>query len=867
MSDVTHASPDPDGHPEAQENMPKAESMDSQPNAAVPPPFLHRTFIEILLDPRSLQYLMIFGGSLLVFGLVAWLWAVGVFENKLMVAAAMGLGTVALLGGGGAILRFTRFEIAGRAITLLACLIMPLNLWFYHAQGLMTLEGHLWLAGVVCCALYAASAWILRQPMFVYVLAAGVTLTGLLILADEHVGKLWEIAAPSTLLVTLGLMALHTERAFAQDGPFSRKSFGMAFFWSGVAILSSGLVLLLGAQLAGWLYYPYVQHWGLRYIPEIADKRTLQVLALGLVLAGTYAYVYSDLVVRRTGAFLYSAVFTFMWAEVIALKVLGIELNEEVAIISLALTAFVLNLARGADSNPPTGTESAASDHWTDSLARIGEPMGILLCILPLILGLELHLRAAYATLYQAWPFTIGWAYAGAMALTAVSSLAGAHLHRRSKPALVAAYFWVAAGATFLAAWGLLFMLNFKTTEVLAPWMMLIPISYAIAARMYRGQPAAQQFMRIAHFATGAMILAVFGSAANLTPEHVFESIWSNNTNLLLAQFFGEAAAFYVLAAVFSQKSINIYLATISACGVVWNLLSFWQVGEEYYTLVFALVGLVLLAVYRLAALAKFGVLSLDQTFFTCGNALLSLSFVAASLLTLSRLAPNGNVHASLLYLLLMLIVSSLSAAGLVREEHWRRWYMVAAIIQGCLSFLVLNVLSELSIWEKMEIFSLSTGLIILICGHVGWYRERIRERNNDWTSISLFIGSVLAALPLIVAVLIQRSHQTTDWTALRTLNEVGILAIGLGLLGTGVIFKLRATTVAGGLMMTVYLLSLSFFIHIPEKLQTVAIYMMLGGGTFFVTAVLLSIHRDRLIALPGKIKRHEGVFRVLSWR
>jgi hypothetical protein len=93
------------------------------------------------------------------------------------------------------------------------------------------------------------------------------------------------------------------------------------------------------------------------------------------------------------------------------------------------------------------------------------------------------------------------------------------------------------------------------------------------------------------------------------------------------------------------------------------------------------------------------------------------------------------------------------------------------------------------------------------------------------------------------------------------------MLAVGLLLLGTGAIFKLRATTVAGTFTMIAYLLSLAFFIHLPEKLQTVAIYMMIGGGLFFGTAVLLSIYRDRLMALPGNIRRHEGVFSVLSWR
>jgi hypothetical protein len=29
----------------------------------------------------------------------------------------------------------------------------------------------------------------------------------------------------------------------------------------------------------------------------------------------------------------------------------------------------------------------------------------------------------------------------------------------------------------------------------------------------------------------------------------------------------------------------------------------------------------------------------------------------------------------------------------------------------------------------------------------------------------------------------------------------------------------------------------------------------------------VLSVYRERLLALPDRIKRHEGVFRVLGWR
>jgi hypothetical protein len=67
--------------------------------------------------------------------------------------------------------------------------------------------------------------------------------------------------------------------------------------------------------------------------------------------------------------------------------------------------------------------------------------------------------------------------------------------------------------------------------------------------------------------------------------------------------------------------------------------------------------------------------------------------------------------------------------------------------------------------------------------------------------------------------------------------------------------------------MTVVYVVSLVLFVRLPDRLQTAAVYMMVGGGAFFVTGVLLSIYRDRLLALPERIKRRQGVFRVLSWR
>jgi hypothetical protein len=100
-----------------------------------------------------------------------------------LVAASLGAVNAALLLCGWYVVRASRYQVAGRALTLLACMVMPLNLWYYQANGLLTLENHLWLAALAISGLYLASALVLKDEVFVYVLQAGVTLTGLLILA------------------------------------------------------------------------------------------------------------------------------------------------------------------------------------------------------------------------------------------------------------------------------------------------------------------------------------------------------------------------------------------------------------------------------------------------------------------------------------------------------------------------------------------------------------------------------------------------------------------------------------------------------------------------------------------------------------
>ena len=157
-----------------------AELVDgADPKPTAEPAVSRTSFIEQILSPQSLQWMMLSGGGLLVIGFVVWLWSAGVFEHPLAICGAVGAVTIGLLSGGVAMVRFTRYQLAGRGIALLGSIALPLNLWLYDAQGLVTLEqgGHLWIPAALFCLIYAAVARVLRDSTFVYALVGGVVLT------------------------------------------------------------------------------------------------------------------------------------------------------------------------------------------------------------------------------------------------------------------------------------------------------------------------------------------------------------------------------------------------------------------------------------------------------------------------------------------------------------------------------------------------------------------------------------------------------------------------------------------------------------------------------------------------------------------
>ncbi len=830
----------------AESNQTPSSTMEPIAKVASEPQQPRRNILEMLLDPRSIQWLMGIGGALMAVGLVILLWVKNYFTPPVM-ALVMGLTNIAVMGGGWSIIRMTRYQTAGKGLTLLACLVMPLNLWYYHSHGLVTLDGHLWVVAVIISALYAAAAWTLKDELFVYVFSAGVAMTGLLLLAEMH--KFVEVAAPATLLVLLGLAGIHAERAFGEnDGPFSRKRFGLAFFASGHVLLGSGLLMLFGAQLAGdWLYDAWFKSVYLSFqavpSPICGDLRWLSLV---LVLAGTYAYIYSDIVVRKHGAYIHFAAALLLWAEVLVVQLLHLKLGVDAIIAVLAATSLAVNLAQATLTRD-------------QKLTRAFPVFGLLLALLPVLMGMVEYFRfLGHRAVWMDEPPR--WTYVGAMVLTAVASRLGAFIYRNSTRWLPTAYHFATAAATMVASVATLAAFGLETWQEHAPIMMLIPIAYLVAAKLYGDRGPSEPLNWVAHAATVVMLISSMSSAfAGFT--HIVQG---QTLNLALAAFFAEAAVFYGLATAFQREPRCVHLATVMTCGALWQLMTYFGFSPDAYLLTFAGIGLALLIAYRFSVLEQTAAAPLAESAFKAANSLLSLAFVSSVFRGLARLASDafGSSHqvqwGFVVFSVTMLVIAALTVA-IVKVASWRRWYVVQVVAQGALTLLALHELSNLSGWQQVELFSVIVGLLLLAVGHFGWYREQDRE--SDLVSTSLFFGSLLAAVPLAIATWVDRGQGH-----FLILNEAGFLFVSVLLLGTGLVFQLKSTTLVGSLSTTLYFGTLLLFVP-WSRLDTVAILILVGGSTLFGTGLVLAFFRDRLLTLPERIKNREGIFKVINWR
>lgn len=799
-----------------------------------------RRMLEALVDPRAIEWLLILGGTLATIGLVVWLVSIGVFDDPFHKAVGFGLGTAGLLGLGWWVTLKTRFRLAGEALTFLACVVAPLNLWFYHAQGLLRVDEGLWMAGVVCCGLYAATAVLLKRPRFLYAFQAGITLVALLFLAD--IGTL-RASSVAMCLALLGLLFAHLERAFDVVEATPEESYGRPLFRGGLAIFGGGLLLLIPAQVWGWLDPPGgVIDW-------LIAPRVLEIkpaIAALVWLMGAYLSVYVlvfHLRLAHWGSLAGAA--CLVMAEITWL--VGIGAKSEWTVVALGVSSLAASYLGAMKLR-----EFLSGRLRGAGLALVG------FGTLPLVLGYVLLARATMPS-FAAWgwhrPMTFEFPLA--MAILTLCHAASSYFLRE----FFSTARWLrllTAGAALLAVAGAAWLTPMPGTFRLAA-LGLVPLGYLVGGIVRKDSWDVSIGHVLGLFLGGSLFLGV----AHQGPEILIPKQGSLAT-LGAALVLLEATLLLLLSAGHAESQGKRTVATLlsllavgTSLASVWELLVYLGWGHRFGLEIFLAVGVVAIG-------ASYLMRSLSRPTRLVGVGVLVLTTLGADLRGVERLVSDAMTW-RMLADLAQVIAACFLGSWLVPGKSERRVLLTGAALTAALMAASQLSLIELTMWQGVEIVAIFVGLLMVASAHHAYFRSgplAVKPEDQNLFDVGMWCGSLLMVLPLGVATFVGRFMELNP----RLPDEIGLVVASVLLLATGVAWRFKATTLIGGASLLSYLIVLLAALLRRPEVTMGAILTGVGVGLFLV-GLLLSIYRDYLLSLPDKIQRREGLFQILTWR
>lgn len=806
------------------------------------------SLMERLLSPQGIQALLSTGGALFVGGMITWLATLGVFDHPLVLAVALGGANLAILLLGYWLVLSTRYQLAGLALTLLACLVMPLHLWFYHAQNLLTFDNHLWAAGLVISLLYALTARVLRNIWFVPIFLGGIAMTVLLILAD--MGQFWQITAPAIALCLIGIVAIHAERLFTTDetSPFRRERFGLAFFWSGHVLLGLGLLMVLVAQLAGGpLYSTHLksiyQQWQVTPT-DLVTTQSGKLIALFLVLAGIYAHLYSDMVVRRKGYYLQIAALLLVWVEFLIIDLLNINLRIETLLGIVAGTGLILQLL----------------DHYLGHRLPNGLPglrfMGAMLSIATVVMGSFYYFADAFSHVVGGWNKTdhhAGWLVVESlplllpsMIIAGVVQAVGYYTSRHPYQRL---YRYGLSLAAILIPALLVSIYGPATWFAQAGMMMVLGVvAIVLAWRL----PVVRVLGGLVHLFVAFWLLIGLPQLFHIGGADFWPVL-----GILLS-----ASVFYFLAAQLLEQKPAIPMGVLCLFLALLHIFAWFDVALPYKMAACALVGAGLILVSRMMG-TKQSVKGTGNMMDWVGKVIFFISVLATMLLGVQTFVAHSS-PAGIWPIFNALLLEAL-LAGLfyvtLRKDQVSNLFFACAITNVGLAGGLLVTFMELPGWRKMELAGVGTGLFMTMMAFRAWSREISHRHREDAVSPLFLLGTMLICIPLALVVM---SNRTTG--QFLVMDEAAMLIFGVLLLGAGCVCQLRIPAIAGAVLTVLYIAGLLLFFPWGH-LGTASLILAGGGAGLFLLGLGLSIFRDRLLALPQRVKDRKGIFQVLGWR
>lgn len=340
---------------------------DAPPPSTQSEPRARRAIAETLSEPYTLRLLLYTGAAMFVVGVIIWLRDVLYLklQEPVVQAGLLMLGTVILTAAGWFTTLRTRQRFTGRALSLAGSLLVPVNFWFLVRSGLLEDRGRAWVMWAFCTTLYAYTAALLGERLYVYLAcAASVASAWAFIYSAEPSATGLYFAA----LLAASLVFLHLSRLFPAGDEAAGQMKGVdeagsgknlsakrpprlsRELWSGplvnAAHLAAGLSALLYMPLRVG-QAPSLYDGLIRLRAPSYDSGTAILLFTGVAYVAWFTgrFVYE----RRRAALYVLCALALFWTEFLILD--GLRLSGKAQILLLAVTALVVSLmARRAQS-------------------------------------------------------------------------------------------------------------------------------------------------------------------------------------------------------------------------------------------------------------------------------------------------------------------------------------------------------------------------------------------------------------------------------------------------------------------------------------------------------------------------------------
>ncbi len=551
----------PPAPPEEATSFPTGQQRQPSPPDATKPRGPRRVRLETLADPHTIRILLYTGAAMLVVGVIIWLRDILYLklQEPLVQAMLLALGTIAVTVSGWLTILRTRVLLTGRALTLTGSLLVPVNFWFLARSGLIEQSGSAWFVCAICALLYALTATILREKLYVYLasLATIATAWAIIYRVEREAYGLYTLT-----LTVISLAFLHLSRMFpagtddgrnVDDGRLtiddrqtaidsrpsligkrpsslpartSQELWGLPLAHVGLVGVVLGLLLYLPLG-TGSAPSPAAGLFHLRFSEY--DSSIAILLSAAVAYAAWFAgrRIFTD----RRAPFYTLSVLALLWAEFLAAD--GLRVSGSIQLLMFTITALVIALiARGLKS-----------EAWALALHRASLMLIIVLAIAtypvisstdtpPLTHSLILILLVSTYAVSGSTRFdseaagdTLTHVVAACVSLSMVVVLAIAHF-RVGEPLLLAPS--LALGTTGLLLFGASFLL--KTRERVRPFragLFALIMAFVLAALHAGFDPASDAEVYTSPIAILLLVVAYFAARRNWNE-------YAHDTSLLL---------------------------------------------------------------------------------------------------------------------------------------------------------------------------------------------------------------------------------------------------------------------------------------------------------------------------------------------